>query len=231
MTTRYKADFIRLFNSFSGKHSRHELFSDFVSMATAAIHNPIRPDQSLEDNYMRIVKRYNQAELQLHTQMIAATVMGLDYAPCDFLGDVFMSLELGNAKAGQFFTPYCVSQMMAKLTFSPEEMLGSKPFIRLHDPACGAGSLPIAYFELMREEGFNPQQQLWMQCWDIDARVAEMCFIQLALLHVPAEIVIGNSLSLDVTRILRTPAHYLSNWDHRLKDQEESSAVVQPPKN
>lgn len=38
-----------------------------------------------------------------------------------------------------------------------------------------------------------------------------MCYIQLTLLHIPAEVIHGNSLSLEIWSVWRTPAYYMSN--------------------
>ena len=48
-----------------------------------------------------------------------------------------------------------------------------------------------------------------------------MCYLQLSLLHIPAEIVIGNTLSLEVRSVMRTPAHYLGFWDSKLASKED----------
>jgi len=55
---------------------------------------------------------------------------------------------------------------------------------------------------------------------DIDQLAAEMCYLQLSLLHIPAEIVLGNTLSLEVRSVVRMPAHYLEFWDSKLASKE-----------
>ncbi|HFD6144905.1 hypothetical protein RIU81_18720 [Salmonella enterica subsp. enterica serovar Gatineau] len=57
-----------------------------------------------------------------------------------------------------------------------------------------------------------------MVCVDVDPVAAVMCFIQLTLLGIPAEVITGNSLSLQNTRALRTAAYYLNGWLNRLQD-------------
>ncbi len=222
-----KAEFLQCFKHFGSKHNQHQVFSDFVAMAAAAIHNSVVFDDALESGYLAMAKRYDKHEMHLHAELLAHVVNGLEETTSDILGDLFMSLELGNARAGQFFTPYHVSQLMAKLTFEPAV---DQDFTHFHDPACGAGSLPIAFSQVILEEGGNPQNDVWMQCWDVDSMVAHMCFIQLSLLHVPAEIVIGNSLSLEIQRTMKTPAHYLGCWDQKLfaRTQQDSAPIVSP---
>lgn len=50
----------------------------------------------------------------------------------------------------------------------------------------------------------------------IDATAAHMCYLQLSLLGIPAEVVIGNTLTLAVRRTYRTPMWYVGNWQGRL---------------
>ena len=41
----FKNQFITLFNSLSHRHSRHNLFSDFVTCAAISIHNAVSMDE------------------------------------------------------------------------------------------------------------------------------------------------------------------------------------------
>ncbi|EKO3939161.1 hypothetical protein F7U67_001683 [Vibrio metschnikovii] len=97
---------------------------------------------------------------------------------------------------------------------------------------CGAGGMVIALAQTMYEQGFNPQKQLWASCIDIDPVAAMMAYVQLSLLHIPAEVVIGNSLSMKFTRVMRTPAHYLGFWDSKLRrhwsnDESEDTQTIE----
>jgi hypothetical protein len=47
-----------------------------------------------------------------------------------------------------------------------------------------------------------------------------MCFIQLALLHVPAVVVVGNSLTLEERSHWFTPAHVVGGWERRLRERQ-----------
>lgn len=122
---------------------------------------------------------------------------------------------------GQFFTPYSLSQMMARLTVGDfRQQLEHHPFITLQEPAAGAGSMVIAIAEAMMEQGINYQEKLFACCIDIDATAAHMCYLQLAYLGVPAEVVIGNTLTLKFRRTFRTPLWYVGNWQDRLNSSD-----------
>lgn len=223
----YKEQFLKCFNGFGGKYRRDQVFSDFIIMASASLHNAVAYNDELEDEYMQVVKKYGRDELQRFSEMLSIVVMGLDCWICDFLGDLYMSLELGNSRAGQFFTPWHVSKLMAQITHGDGLANMDKEFITLSDPACGAGCMPIAFAEVMREAGHNPQKKLWVQCWEVDSTTARMCYIQLALLHIPAEIVIGNSLTLEVRQVMRTPAHYLGFWSSKLAGYDNEQEAIE----
>lgn len=49
----------------------------------------------------------------------------------------------------------------------------------------------IAFAYWMAEAGYNPSEQLYATCTDIDPMVADMAFIQLSLLGIPAKVVTG----------------------------------------
>jgi hypothetical protein len=217
--------FIRLFNDTARHHNRYDVFRDFVMMSGISINNALLKSDELEQEYMSIVGRYKKDDAIRIAQLLSEVVMGLEFATCDFLGSVFMELELGSKHLSQFFTPYSVSKCMATISCGDViDELNDKPFITLAEPCAGAGSMVIAFADSMLELGANPQQQLWVSCVDLDPVAAMMCYLQLSLLHIPGEIITGNTLSMEFNRVMRTPAHYLGFWDsklsrHRLGDE------------
>ena len=56
-----------------------------------------------------------------------------------------------------------------------------------------------------------------------------MCYLQLSLWHVPAEIIIGNTLTMEFRQALYTPAHYLHGWDARLHYRQVKELIIQEP--
>lgn len=68
----------------------------------------------------------------------------------------------------------------------------------MFESACGAGGMCIAVAEAMTERGLNYRACAHITAIDVDATAVHMAYIQLSLLHVPASVVHGNSLSLEV---------------------------------
>ncbi|MBD2806944.1 SAM-dependent DNA methyltransferase, partial [Xenorhabdus sp. ZM] len=140
----------------------------------------------------------------------------------DFLGSVFMQLELGNKHLQQFFTPWEVARMMAKIQLQAVSAhLQQKPFITFYEPACGAGCMTLAAAEELREQGYDPLCSLWVHVIDIDPLATVMAYIQLSLAGIPAAVTIGNAMNDGGDKRTRyTPAHYLGNWSQRLREAE-----------
>jgi hypothetical protein len=109
---------------------------------------------------------------------------------------------------------------MAQVTIdNPESVkaiIGDHGFVTAMEPACGAGSMVVALAEAMRDIGINYQRHLHVTAIDIDPRAIHMAYVQLSLLHVPAHLMVGNSLSGEMREHWYTPAHILGGWNARL---------------
>lgn len=198
-----------------------DVFGDFVEVAALALANAVpgafRPER--EEQYHRTMARYDDAERALFPRMFAELVNGLSDETSDLLGTVFGELDLGNAARGQFFTPYHVCRLMADLTIDEkvEAEVARKGFITVQEPAVGAGAMIIAMAEAMRARGMEPQRCLHVTAVDVDPRAAHMAFVQLCLLHIPAVVVVGNTLTLETRETFHTFAHVLDLWPQKLR--------------
>ncbi|EIF3398634.1 SAM-dependent DNA methyltransferase, partial [Escherichia coli] len=158
--------------------------------------------------------------------LLAHVIEGLEQGFCDFLGSVFMQLELGDKYRSQFFTPWSIASMMAQMQMGDVKALfENKPFITLSEPACGAGSMILAMADTLNRSGYPAYRRMWVSATDIDPLAAGMAYIQLSLCGVAGEVVIGNSLCNERRRVLLTPGHYLGNWDHRLRHLQEQNVA------
>ena len=191
---------VKLLNAMNGKYSHWQIWQDFITMMAIAIANrfPGPNWQEREDEYLKTVKKYSEKEQQALVEMMAFVVDGLDKNPDqDFLGDLFMTLELGSNWKGQFFTPYNVCQMMAKVTGLQlvKDQCEEKGWAGVNDPACGAGATLIAFANECRAAGINYQQKVLFTGQDLDRLAAMMCYIQLSLLGCPGYVVIADTLA------------------------------------
>ena len=102
----------------SGRHNRWTVWSDFVAMAACTLSlADLSKRGEREKLYAGIAKKYNEKEMEQFSAMFADLINAFEDNPSqDLLGELFMRLELGNDHNGQFFTPYNVCLMMAKVS-------------------------------------------------------------------------------------------------------------------
>ncbi|MGO3743821.1 MAG: N-6 DNA methylase [Alcaligenes aquatilis] len=214
------------------------VWSDWVEMGAIAIANAVDKTQfeQREKRYLEIVAQYQKEEVSSLVKAFAHLVQCWEQRVAtggfgDVLGSTFMMMDMGNASTGQFFTPYEVSRLMAGILMADhsayQAQLKQQGFITLQEPACGAGGMVIAAIHALVDSGINYQQALHVTAIDIDRRCVHMAYLQLALLHVPAIIIQGNALSLEVFETWYTPAHILGGWSSRLREQRAISNVDQ----
>jgi hypothetical protein len=229
------ASLTKLIESLAYRHSTWQVLSDFAEMAALSLSNAVDLAQraAREARYMEVIKRYKPEELAKFPQMLAILTDALEEETGDVLGRTFHDLELHNKWSGQFFTPYPLCQMMAKMTLSDEavvrEKIESRGFVTAQEPACGSGAMVIALAQGLRDMGINYQQHLHVTAVDVDAKCVHMAYVQFALLHIPAVIVHGNTLTLEEYGQWHTPAHILGGWKWKLKraaDAEPGGHVI-----
>ncbi|MEO8767146.1 MAG: hypothetical protein ABI363_02175 [Nitrosospira sp.] len=126
-------------------YSRHQytVFKDFCELAALSMSNAVDRAQheTREARYMQIVKGYKAHEVARFPEMLACFALSLEVEMKDCLGQLFMALELGNSRAGQFFTPYNISLLMAKMICGDvKAQCEARGYVRVMEPAVGAGA-------------------------------------------------------------------------------------------
>lgn len=217
----HQRELARLLRQVAGRHSLWQVFRDFVAMAALAMSNGADRAQAeaREVEYLGIVKRYDAADVGHFSEAFAHVVMALELGPSDFLGSLFMALELSDSWKGQFFTPYELCRAMSRMNFAGGDVrrhIEAKGFITVNDPCVGAGALVIAAAESLMEQGFNYQRQLHVTAQDIDIVAVHMAYIQLSLLHIPAVVIHGNTLAGETRSTWFTLAHTSGFWRQKL---------------
>ena len=139
-------------------------------------------------------------------------VDALEEEMTDVLGEVYMAADLGSKSTGQFFTPFHLSELCAKMTLPHwEKEYSEHGTISLNEPSCGGGGMIIAAAKVMRDAGINPQRALNVVAQDLDWKGVYMTYLQLSLLGIRAKVVQGDTLAdpyragYPPERILRTP--------------------------
>lgn len=196
-------EFLADFEKLLSRRSSWEVWADFVSMFAQAISNAVDRQQApdREKEYLKLISKYSPEEQAIFPRLCADTVAALDANPeQDFLGDLYMSLELGNHWKGQFFTPYSLCQAMSEITISDAASRAEKNgWTSVHDPACGAGATLIAAAHSLQRSGVPYLQKVLFVGQDVDYVAAMMCYIQLSLLGCAGYICVGNTLTNPMT--------------------------------
>jgi type I restriction-modification system DNA methylase subunit len=174
------------------------------------------------------VKGYSKEEVDRFSQMLGELVMALECGPDDVLGKVFHDLELHNKYKGQFFTPYEICRMMAMMNLDAgtQQIIEERGSIRASEPACGSGAMIIALAHAMHDQGINYQKHLHVIAIDLDSRCVHMAYLQLSLLHIPAIIQHGNTLTMEEFGRWHTPAHVMGGWQWRIKPSAENALLT-----
>lgn len=225
-------DFKKVLESIDYSRNRYEIFCDWALTSALAFAQVSNFDEGREKRYLDIISKYKKEDRHKFAELLAITtdafMIGSDPDFKDFLGDIYMVCGFGSSAQGQFFTPYSVCQAMAGMIVNPEE----GKIITVSDPAIGGGALPIAYAEALYNKGINYQQWMYLEGMDISINSCSLAMIQCSLLGIPATIIRGNSLTLQVYEVWETPMVGFNLIKERLRNQRarESTPIEATPK-
>ncbi len=210
-----KQEIERTIGKISGRYSAYEVFSDWIrccaisiSQAVTPIHDKIWHDR--EKLYADTASRYLPEEQEEFARMFVLLGDALTEDLTDVLGEIYMEMGMGSKTTGQFFTPFHLGELTARMGLDLEPAEGGK--IHLNEPTCGGGAMIIAAAKILRDRGENYQKLLKVVAQDLDWKGVYMCYLQLSLLGIDAVIAQGDTLMEPYTgpgypreRILRTP--------------------------
>ncbi|MFB9952547.1 N-6 DNA methylase [Rhizobium puerariae] len=218
---------VKLFESCRYKHDLYTVFGDWCECAAISMSNAVDLThfEKREARYLEIARKYDARTMGDFSKIMGEVVMALEEKPHDILGATFHALELHNKARGQFFTPYPLCQLMARLVAgSADDMqkaIAERGFMIAQEPAVGSGAMIIALAGAILEAGFNYQQLLHVTAVDIDPRAVHMAYIQFSLLHIPATVIVGDSLAMRFREDWHTMAHVMGGWSGKIGRTEE----------
>ena len=148
-------NFLKTFQILAYSNSKWEVWNDFIFMTACAFSNSADKAnyEKREREYLAAIHKYKECDQKLFPVLLAKLIMAINNNPRqDFLGTAYLQLGLGNSQKGQFFTPYSICELMARITMGdPTEQIRRKGYISVNDSACGAGATLIAAANYMRE--------------------------------------------------------------------------------
>ncbi len=192
--------FLKLFDQLTYSRSAWQVWEDLMTVMACSICNAVdrreEPFERREKQYERAIKDLGGVDIP--AEMFGMVTMALEDNPNqDFLGKLYMNLNLGSHWHGQFFTPYHICELMAKMNIGEgcHREIEEKGYISVCDPCVGAGAMLIAAATAFRECKVNYHTSVLFIGQDIDPVVAKMAYIQLSLLGCPGYITVGDSLA------------------------------------
>ncbi len=228
-------EIIKLIDRSSYSVGKSKLISDVFACGALAVSNLVDLTQydKREEKYKHIMNGYMPKERELIAELFSkifallSSVTYDDGAFSDYLGELFMKCNQGNKGAGQFFTPYHISSLMAKISIMKADVI-QNDIISISDPCSGGGGMLIAALDVLKNDyNVNYAAHYFMQASDIDIRCVHMTYLQLALAGVPAIVCHQNTLTNELWSVWKTPAfifqyHRFYKYDINTKKEKLS---------
>lgn len=211
-------EIIKLIDSATYAVDKSTFISDVFECGALSISNLVDKTQydAREEQYKKVITKYAKREQVLMTEVFAkifallSSVVYDNGAFNDYLGQLFMQCNMGNKNSGQFFTPYHISEFMARVVISEQEqtLLQKKDeIITINDPCCGGGGMMLAVLDVLKNTyKINYTRHCFIECSDIDIRCVYMTYLQLSLAGVPAIVYHRNTLTMETWSAWKTPA-------------------------
>lgn len=223
---------------FRYQYDLREVFRDWTELAAAEVHQApyhaklcARDEafERVEAEYLAVAKRYERDDFDTFAELIAITRAALSTGYQDFLGSAFMQLEISSDWHGQFFTPYEVSLLIARMGLAGMQgVVDRQGYFTLLEPACGAGGMVLAAAQIAHELQLPPNS-LFFQAVDVDRLCANMTYIQTGLAGLSGVVWHGNTLTMQMTSYRFTPAARLDPArTNRILAGEPLTAAVSP---
>lgn len=186
-----KEEIVKVIQKASGTHSVYTIFSDWINMVALEISIAVDrvTKEEREKEWHMIWGRYSEREKYAMAEATAYLIEAFEEEPEDVLGWVHMHLETNSKALGQFFTPYHLCELMAKISLDNTDECDS-----ISEPSCGAGGNIIAVICELKRRGVNYQKKVDIVAQDLDWRCVHMCYVQLSLLGAKATVVQGDTL-------------------------------------
>lgn len=174
-----KKKIINKIQSMSGEFSVYALFDDWISMYAIATAQAVDFNEEREKAYLQIASKHKD-KMSDFIELNGLLIQAFEEKMEDVLGYIYMHLELGSSRTGQFFTPYHLCQLMAQMGAT------RKDFYEINEPSCGGGGNIIAFAEELERQGVDFRTKMRATCQDIDVRAVYMCYLQCSYYGIPA---------------------------------------------
>ena len=168
-------------NSVFGHMHSYDLYRKWIEAVWAFLNSPNNPEA-----FKECLDRYKCEEGAEFGRLLGIYTDAVEDMPFrDILGELFMRLDVNSARSGQYFTPWPVAELMARMQFSREHfesLIAEKGEVTVCDPAVGSGVMLLVFAKIVHDElGRAGVNKLRLYGTDIDQRCVLMCKIQLRM--------------------------------------------------
>ena len=211
----YKKRIVKNLDSFLYKRNKVQVFTDAVEYNALKLAIVVSP-QKQEERIKRIKEIFDtyyadekdkQAFDSICLDMTDMLSKMIDHYG-DHLGEIYMELSGGKKVAGQYFTPYDVSRLMAEMTVGQSDISGGK-ILTFNEPCCGSGGIIVAVADALNSRGFNYTNDAVFVANDIDRNCALMCYLQTSWAAMPAIVLHQDTITQKAWDEFITPAFAL----------------------
>lgn len=169
MDTKHLKPLLSALDAGGYRHRPHEMLGYFLS-ATMSLWGLREWQPVPEDAQLHIGEA-----IEAYAEIVATQPPFMDV-----LGPLYMELGSRGARAqlGQYFTPWAIAEMMAKIT-ADRPMPEDHGLVRACDPACGSGVMMLAFAnEILTSQGPDGLLRLSVTGCDLDVYCARMFAVQ-----------------------------------------------------
>lgn len=200
-------EIVGMFQQLTGSKSMWQVFQDVIEVIALAVQNSceVFPDRRAknEERYLNTIKKYSDDEIKTIVAIYAKLVDMLEENPYqDLLGDLYMQLDMGSSALGQFFTPYNISEAMAKMSLEKNIVLDcieKNGYVKINEPCIGGGANIIGSLSALHDLGVNWQEKCIIVGQDLSYVTATMAYVVLSLLGCQAVIKVADTLTRPYT--------------------------------
>lgn len=187
---------IKILESFDGSKNGYAIFCDWVKLTALSISNQVWYEEKRESEYLQLAKTYKPEELQRFCEMAGILWEAFDNTLDDYLGKIYMQGNMGNSKTGQFFTPFHLAELTARMSIDDlSSHLQEYDQIELNEPASGGGGMILAVAKGLKDKGMNYQRLMNVTAQDLDWTGVYMTYIQLSMAGIAARVIQGDTLT------------------------------------
>jgi len=156
-----------------------------------------------EEDYLEIAGRYSRDELSEFARAMALLVNEMQEKTFeDCLGPYYTEIAAHSTVSarGEFYTPQALAEVMARLSVDPAEIIEKGRPITVSDPCSGSGGLILSFAKLFAPQAPDQPSHVDLiraTLVDVNPIAADMAYINTTLWGIPAQVIWGNTLSLE----------------------------------